>query len=385
MSRHFIGKLIIVALALIVLVGGGSELYAHRHFKETIVKGPGVTRVAKLSDYFAPLKGTINDTNVFILEGSKPGGTVLVLGGSHPNESSGIVAAVLLVENAKVDAGKLIVIPHINRSGSTGTQPSSGYPLYFHIKTDWGERTFQMGDRVTNPLDQWPDPDVYAHYPSGQLLSYVEIRNVNRTWPGRANGTLTEKTSYAAMRLIEQEKVDIVIDLHEAELLYPVTNCIVAPTKDITIATMACINISSEFFDIHTEPSPQNYHGLTHREIADHSSAYPFLLEASGPFLDQPTGPKTESLIIDGKDDFLLIAGKRGLLFTDYDESGKPMKMRVGRHLTTVQALCSEWSSENPDREIVIESPGYEDLMENDVGHYLLNPAAVDPDSVILE
>ena len=45
---------------------------------------------------------------------------------------------------------------------------------------------------------------------------------MNRAWPGRANGTLTEQTAYAFMELIKREKVDIEIDLHEAELQYPV-------------------------------------------------------------------------------------------------------------------------------------------------------------------
>jgi hypothetical protein len=280
------------------------------------------------------------------------------------------MAAFLMEEKAKVNVGKVIVIPHINRSGSTGTQPSSGYPLYYHIKTPWGERKFRMGDRVTHPVDQWPDPDVYNHYPTKQMLSYVEIRNINRCWPGRANGTLTEKTTYAAMQLIKKEKVDIVVDLHEAELLYPVTNCIVAPTKSITIATMAAINLSGTDFEIHTEPSPANYHGLSHREIGDFSNALPFLFEASGPFLDQPTGPKTEELLIDGKDDLLLKLGKKGLLFTDYDKNGKPMKMRVGRHMSGILGVCSEWNNMNPDKEISIDVPQYSDLMKHDLGYY---------------
>ena len=50
----------------------------------------------------------------------------------------------------------------------------------FTIPTGWGGQTFRMGDRWTSPLDQWPDPEVYIHYPSGQYLAYVDIRNVNR-------------------------------------------------------------------------------------------------------------------------------------------------------------------------------------------------------------
>jgi hypothetical protein len=384
MSRHALGKVIIALVALLVLGVGGSELYAHRHYKEPVVLGPGVTRVERLSKYHPPLKGTANDSLVYVLEGEEDGGAVLVLGGTHPGEVAGILAAIVMVENAVPIKGDIYVIPHISRSGSTGTQPSGGYPLYYHIPTEFGARKFRMGDRVTNPLDQWPDPDVYIHYPTGQSLSYVEIRNINRCWPGRPDGTLTEQTCYAAMQLVREHNVNIVIDLHEAELLYPVTNCIVAPSKSATIAVMTQINLSGDF-DIHTEPSPVGYRGLSHREIGDHSDAYPFLLEAPEPFLDQPTGPKTEALLLEGVDEFLLAAGKRGLLFVDYDETGKSIELRVGRHLTTTLAILDEWNFNFPEAEIIFECPGYYEMLENGVGAYLRNPDAVDPSRVVYD
>ena len=101
---------------------------------------------------------------------------------------------------------QLIVVLSANRSGTTVTRPSGAYPTKYTIPTEWGGQTFRMGDRWSNPLDQWPDPEVYIHYPSGQNLAYVDIRNLNRTWPGRANGTLTEKTCYAFMNLIKRGK-----------------------------------------------------------------------------------------------------------------------------------------------------------------------------------
>ncbi len=109
-----------------------------------------------------------------------------------------------------------------------------------------GRQRFRMGDRWSNPLDQWPDPEVYIHYPSRQELAYVDIRNLNRTWPGRANGTLTEKTCYALTQLIKKEKVDIAIDLHEAELQYPVISTIVAHDKGQDLAAMASMMISGK-------------------------------------------------------------------------------------------------------------------------------------------
>ncbi|MFY9135014.1 MAG: succinylglutamate desuccinylase [Bacillota bacterium] len=384
MSRHVLAKLTTAIVMLAVLIIGGQELYAHRHYEEPVVLGPGVTRVERLSDYFEPLRGTMNDSVVYVLEGEEEGGKAFIFGGSHPGEVAGTLAAIVLVENAVVRQGTLYIVPHMNRSGSTGTQPSGGYPLYYHIDTAFGSRKFRMGDRVTHPLDQWPDPDVYIHYPSGQSLSYVEIRNSNRCWPGRPNGTLTEQTNYAAMELIRKHDVNIAIDFHEAELMYPVTNCIVAPSKSASIATMAAINLSIDF-DIHTEPSPPGYRGLSHREIGDHSDAYPFLIEVPEPFLDQPTGPKTESLLLEGKDEILMRAGDKGLLFVEFDESGKPIELRVGRHLSTTMSLLEEWNNFSPDLQISIEAPDYYDLMDNGVGAFLRDPDTADPSMVVFD
>jgi Succinylglutamate desuccinylase / Aspartoacylase family. len=115
-----------------------------------------------------------------------------------------------------------------------------------------------MGDRWSNPLDQWPDPEVYIHYPSRQQLAYMDVRNLNRTFPGRPNGPLTERTCYAICELIRKEKIDLVIDLHEAELQYPVISVIVAHPKGLDLAAMAQMIISSDDgFSIGVEASPE--------------------------------------------------------------------------------------------------------------------------------
>jgi len=51
-----------------------------------IINGPGVTRTAHLSDYFPDLKGEYSDSTIYFLESENPGGTVFLLGGTHPNE-----------------------------------------------------------------------------------------------------------------------------------------------------------------------------------------------------------------------------------------------------------------------------------------------------------
>ncbi len=198
-----------------------------------------------------------------------------------------------------VGQGRLIVVNSANRSATTVTRLGGAYPPDYTIETHWGEQTFRMGDRWSNPLDQWPDPEVYIHYPSRQELAYVDIRNLNRTWPGRANGTLTEKTCYALTELIKKEKVDIAIDLHEAELQYPVISTIVAHDKGQDLAAMASMMISSEEgFDIGMEYSPGALRGLSHREIGDHTDAISLLLEAPEPFLDATRGRTDEALLL---------------------------------------------------------------------------------------
>jgi predicted deacylase len=290
-GRLLAAKIVIIGLGVALLATSGASFYSSRRLREPVVLGPGVTSVKQLADSFEPLRGTANNCNIYILEGQQPGATMLVLGGSHAEEPAGRLVSWILAENAVVQSGRLIVVLSANRSASTMTRLGGAYPPDFSIKTDWGSRTFRMGDRWTNPLDQWPDPEVYFHYPSGQQLAYVDIRNVNRTWPGRANGTLTEQTSYAFMELIKREKVDVAVDLHEAELQYPVISTIVTHQRGQDMASMVSMMLTDmEGFKIGTEFSPRTLHGLSHREIGDHSPAVSLLFGAPEPFLDATRG-----------------------------------------------------------------------------------------------
>lgn len=371
-------KLLLALAAVAVIAIGGGSLYAQRNYKELVVLGPGVTRVTMLSEYFDGIKNTPMDTKVFILEGEEAGGGVLMFGGAHACEPSGVVAAVVAVESVNVSKGKVVIIPHINRSGSTTTQASGGFPLFFNMQTNYGPRKFRMGDRNTSAVDQWPDPEIQFHYPTGQSQSYVEARNMNRCFPGNPNGNLTEKAAYAVMQLIKKENLNIAIDMHEAELFYPVTNCIVAPDKSMEIASFALLSAP---FEIVTFRSPQLARGFSHREIGDpvtgNPNVYPFLFEAPEPFLDQPTGPKTEKLLLDGKDEFLGKLGEMGLLFCPYDaKEGKTMDQRVGRHFSTAMLIIEEWSYTYEDKQIAFEAPSYEDIMHKGLKEYFLDPSA---------
>jgi predicted deacylase len=386
MTRLRLARWLFIALFLAMVVPGGLDLYRHRHFDVPLVAGPGVTRVGRLSDYGPGLKGTAADTLVFFMEGKEPGGKALLMSNTHANEPEGLLATTIILENGVVDKGTLIIIPQFDASAGRNTKPGDGYPLYFEIPTSWGAKKFRMGNRDASPLDQWPDPDVYIHYPEKQLLSYIDIRNTNRTWPGRPNGPRMEKVTYAAMEILRREKVDIAFDLHGAETMFPVTNCIVAPEKSSKIATLASLNVKArEGFDNHVEPSPSGFRGLSHREIGDYSDTLPFLLEAPIPFLDQPTGPKTVKLLLDGKDPFLLSLAKKKKLFVPYDESGWPVEKRVGQHCSVVLELMRQYAKKSPDRAIAVRDvPRYAELVRNGVGYYFHDPAGAPRDRVFV-
>ena len=379
-------KWIIIGAVALVVLAGGIPLYIQRNFKEEVVAGSGVTQVFKLSRYFSDLAGTVGDTDVFELKGEKEGGKVLIIAGTHANEPSAALTAYLLIENMKVEQGTVYIIPHFNRSGSLGAQPGGGFPLYFSIKTDWGEKKFRVGDRGLQAIDQWPDPDVFVHYPDGQLLSYIDARNTNRAWPGRPDGFLAEKITYATMEMIRKEGINVVIDLHEAEAMFPVTNCIVAPEKSKSVAIAASLFVKGkEKFENHVEPSPSSFRGLSHREIGDWSDAYPFLLESPGVHLDQITAAKTPQLIVDGKDPFVLEAAKKGLLYVPYDEQGFSMDRRVGQHSSVIQEILKQWTRKHADEPIVVNAPKYKDIVQNGLGSFYNDPSKSDKDRIYYE
>lgn len=371
-------KIVFSLAGVALMLFAGISFYQIRHLKEPVVLGPGVTQVKNLSDYFKGIKGTINDSYVYILEGEDPGGTVLVIGGTHPEEPASRLAAWIFTENAVLEQGKLLVILSANRSATTVTRLGGAYPPDYTIETPWGGQKFRMGDRWSNPLDQWPDPEVYIHFPSRQELAYIDIRNLNRTWPGRSNGTLTEKTCFAIIQLIKEENVDIAIDLHEAELQYPVISTIVAHQNGQDLAAMASMMISSmEGFDIGMENSPEALHGLSHREIGDYTSAISLLLEAPEPMLDATRGRTDRALLLEGKDEFIVKAGKHGLLFEKMDENGWPIDKRVGRHCSTILQIIELWSEEHQEKALIIKNvPRYTEIIAKGTGAFLHNPAS---------
>lgn len=370
-------KVAAVAVIFFCMAVAGYLFYEHRNYKEPVVVSEGCTEVKKLSDYCDIIKGTVNDCNVYIFDSGVEGGTFLIWGSTHPEEPAGPMAAELMVENLKVTQGKVIIIDRMNTSGSTNTRVGEAYPRFFTYETDWGTKVWRYGDRHANQLDSWPDPEVYIHYPSGQNLANVDIRNANRNWPGKEDGLLTERTAYAVMQLIDAEGVDMTLDMHEAELEYTVENTIVVHEKAQAVGAMVSMMLTSQTFDVPVgmEFSPKALHGLSHREVGDYSDAASYLVEVAEPMLDRIRGITDEELLMSGKDRFVMKAGEHGLLYAPIDESGWPIEKRVARHVAVATKIMEVNNTVNADQTILIEGiPTYEEIMANGLAGYYHNP-----------
>ena len=127
MQKNKLSATILLVIAAI-LVYVSSQSFLGMYEPEPIVVGPGVTDIRMLSDYFPKLKDTPGDTEVYVLEGKKPGGKVLVLGGTHPNEIASLLTAVVLIENAVMEEGTLFVIPRTSNSGFTHNNAQEASP-----------------------------------------------------------------------------------------------------------------------------------------------------------------------------------------------------------------------------------------------------------------
>ena len=369
-----------LALGALAAVLSGLR-FASMRTAEPIYPGPALTRQGSLSDYYPALAGTPGDTEVYVFEGRERGGHVLVTGGSHPNEPAGFVSAVLLVENLRVVKGTIIVIPRANASGFTCTDPQEANPQRFVVETGGGPREFRLGSRLTNPVHQWPDPTLYEN-PAGQMLSASEVRNLNRCYPGRPNGTLTEKIAYGIMELIRRERIDLGIDLHESAPEYPVINAIVFHDASAELAALAQMSLQSEGLDFRLEESPANLRGLSHREWGDAAGIKAVLIETPNPVQGRLKGKTTAALVVEGQDKAYLKASRLGRLFIPYDEKGVPLSERVARHLAGVAAVLQSLAELEPEKAVETEGlPAWRQIMEKGVGAFLRTGPSALPSS----
>jgi hypothetical protein len=324
-----------------------------------------VTAQRKMSDYFAPLAGTNLDAAVFILDSGRPGATALLFGGTHGNELAGTVAALVLVENATVTAGRLIVIPYTNSSATSVPDTRNGIAPRQRIESRSGERFLPYGDRRTDPADQGcEDPDEYRN-PGGFVLENgAESRNLNRSYPGKSDGTPTEQLAYALVALAEREGVDFNLDMHESgtperqaqdgEEYSPGINrrlayTLVAHPRALEMAAYALLALEEDTgISMKLEESNPAYRGLSHLELGNATHSLSFLSESPNPGQDRDR-PEAD-VIHDPK---------------------YPLTHRVGLHLRLIEHLAEAYADLHGEALEIEGLPGYRELMAGDIGRFL--------------
>jgi len=320
-------------------------------FAHDVRPGPGVTATKRLSDYLPSLAKTPGDSDVFVLQGSEPGATVFVAGGTHANEIAGITAATVLVERVRVRRGRLIVLPHANNSAVTWTDPKRPGPDWFTIATASGERRFKFGARLTRPEHQGaPDPEKHRHPASSELLDGTESRNLDRAYPGRADGTLTERIAFAIVQLLKAEEVDVAVDLHEAGPGSRLAWMIVANPKNIEAGAVAVLALEAAGVDMKLEPSSETFRGLSHREWGDATKARSFLFETPSPSMVEAARS------VDPVNDPKL-----------------PLARRVAVHLASLAAVVDACVEDAPPSKkfSIVDLPGLQEMTRAGVGAFL--------------
>ena len=366
---------LILMAALVVTAYAGQSyrwMSSPPSYVDRVVPAPGFTH-HRLSEWFTDLEGTPADTDVYIQEGKEAGGTMLVLGGTHANEPAGFVAAVVMLETAQVQKGRMIIAPYANMMSRTHTFPQDAHPQTFGFETDSGaRREFRYGSRTTNPVNEWPNPDIYIHPESGQTMAGVERSNLNRAHPGVADGGATERLAYGFMQLILEENVDLAIDLHEASPEYPVVDALVAHERAMELAAMVSMELEFEGIPIRLEPSPKNLRGLSHREWGDNADVLAILMETCNASAGRFRGRTDERLVHTGEDKAYDKAAGLGRLYVPWESYDKKISERVGRHVTSVELLAENLEYVREGKGIAIDGlPAYQDLSAQGVGAFL--------------
>ena len=351
---------IVVFIVALLFAVPASVDFLKMHKNEEIAENPNLTEVKMLSAYAPRLKGTDLDTEVYFFDSGVEGGTFLILGGTHPNESAGMLSAVALIENIEVTEGRVIIIPRTNNSGFTHTSPLDGMQDFFTLTlSDGSERSFRVGNRLTNPVDQWPDVNYYEGT-SGRTIygtEHPEVRNVNRLYYGTEDGVLTEQVCYGIYNLINEEGVDLTMDTHEGSPEFLYLDCTMVNmkrdnTKAMSIASDMALSMNFDDLDMRVEYSGVTSYGLSHRSLGDNTDSMMTLMETYNPSMGPLHGKMDDDLIINGNEPNYYEAHKDGYIYFQVPEDGYPLIERVARHIACIEYLSEAYSWEYPEKAI---------------------------------
>lgn len=330
--------------------------------------GPGVVDTIWLSEYNPELCGTPGDTEIYILAGQGEGGTAVVLGGSHANEISGVLAAILLVEQVEMEMGRLLVIPHANASAMRYHQPLRGEPWRIQIPLEDENRYFRYGSRYTHPLHQWPDAQSFDHPMAIHPIAGIEQRNLNRVHPGEGD-TLTEHISKAIVNLLLEEEADMVFDFHEAPPHSRLANNIIVHPAAIGLGAEVTLNLQFDNLHFQLETSSENFRGLSHRELGDFTPSLAILTETANPYQGGYFISTSYEAILTGEEEgYKRREEQQSFPHATYEDL--PLANRVGRQLAILQACLEVYSWQNPERAFHSTIPSYDTLVEKGLPYF---------------
>ena len=271
MNKFYLHSFLVITFLLFSCAGNSDGKY--RGSVPFVSAGGGIAR--QLSEYSPSLKGTSGDTAVYVFDSGKPGATMLLVGGTHGNETAGIRAAELFAALVHVESGCVFVIPRLNNSGASA-----------------GIRLVQAEDQNQGDPDWFTPPDGRARYDG------IERRNINRSYPGTEQAGLAQKVALAVMNLLVRENIDIAIDMHEARPSSDLAWTIVANPKNVHLAALAVLDLEEKNILMHLDVSPPEMDGLSHKEWGNRTQAMAFLIEtvnpaqADNPSLDELNDPR---------------------------------------------------------------------------------------------
>ena len=163
-------------------------------------------------DVYNIMERTEHETAVHIFKSNLPGPKVVIVGGIHGDETAGWKTALNLVERVNFFRGEVIIIPQA------------------YIKAD-------------NMVNRYPG------YTATNGAKYSKALDLNRNFPGKVDGTETEKIAFVITQEVEKHEADYIIDLHESRKSYSDTDPLLG---DLLIygnvdSSLFCYDLVNEF------------------------------------------------------------------------------------------------------------------------------------------
>lgn len=170
---------VLIMLLSLVLLSCGKDDGANSNQNNQTVENVVTQETYKI------MEGTTLETEVYVFTSSIEGPTIFITGGTHGDEVAGWQAADKLITKEYYESfiGKVIVIPHLNKLACSLQQ-------------------------------RYPGVNSSGNY-NGETYS-----DLNRSFPGKEDGTLTEKLAYAICQEVLKYNPKYVVDLHESRGSY---------------------------------------------------------------------------------------------------------------------------------------------------------------------